>query len=125
MYTFASGAGPKQFHLSAVWFDEDRGILVSSGGSGDLRTYWSTTASGTVYDPARKQATDNLSAFGCALERTVTSVVGTTTTGRSVETEVIDGFWVICIAPRERRENWVSLTATRADGSVAHRYRVP
>lgn len=123
MYTFTSGAGEKRFQLIAEWRDEDGRLLASSGSAGYLQTYWSMTGGGTAYDRDKKKTTDHLDAFGCALNRMVTSVVGTTTTGRTAKAEVFDGFWAICIVPCERGENWVSLTATRADGSVAHRYQ--
>jgi hypothetical protein len=127
VYTFveqADQAKEERFHLSAAWFGEDGAILYLAGGSGDLKSFWSTTAGGMAYDPD-EQKVYYMDAFGCALDRGVSTIVGITTTGRRVETEVLCGFWALHIQPSEKNEHWVSLTATRDNRSVVHRYQMP
>jgi hypothetical protein len=120
------GMRSEQFHIRARWLDENGATIGLCSGSGDLKPrFWSATGGGTGYDYEERKPVFSLSAMGSAFDSRVTTVVGMTDTGRRLEAKVFSGFWALDIEPAEYRENWVSLTAVRADGSVVHRYEMP
>lgn len=119
------GQRTEQYRIRVRWLDEEGAVIGSCFGFGDPKLrFWAATSSGTEYDYDQQKPVYSLCATGSAFDSAVTMVVGMTNTGRRVESRVVDGFWALHIEPAEYSESWVSLTATRANRSVVHRYEL-
>jgi len=67
--------------------------------------------------------TYELEARGMALDSRVTKIVGTTSTGRTVETTPINGFWWLIIENTRANERWTSVKALDDKGKVLHQLK--
>ncbi|MDP2871362.1 MAG: hypothetical protein Q8P31_02345 [Bacillota bacterium] len=64
----------------------------------------------------------SLHAVGMALDARVVKVIGVTTTGRTVEAGVNNGFWGMFVDNTGQHETWASLNAVSAQGKALYRY---
>lgn len=123
-YTFRLEAEGRWHYMYEVEVYRRDGSSVG-GGTGDptLPFAWHAR-SGIGYDYEQGTIIRYLGAHGTAFDSAVVKVVGTTSAGTQVEGAVHGGFWAMGFASAQQGEQWETLTAVRADGSVRHRYRV-
>jgi len=119
-YTFeicsVEGKTATGFHVNVFTTDSGYG-----GGADFSGTFMGTGGGGT----GRRDDGSlfyHFDAIGYALDPRAAKVVGVTSTGRTVEGRVVNGFWGLLVPDAEREERWTSVKALRADGRVLFQY---
>jgi len=97
---------------SGILIDYPKASLLFYGGAG-ANNYGNPD--GTI--------TYELEARGIALDSRIAKIVGTTSTGRTVETTPINGFWWLIIENTRPNERWTSVKALDDKGKVLHQFK--
>jgi len=103
--------------------DEDGTLQGHGGGGSDIsdRTFTGSGGQGQArMDDGSLR--NHFDAHGIAFDTRAAKVVGVTSTGRTVEGRVVNGFWGLLVAHGEPKETWTSIKALRADGRVLFQY---
>ena len=96
----------------------------SSGGGITASMPDDTSFAGGVSSPAGHTAR-TISAQGFTTDKRIVKIVGTTTTGKQVETVPVNGYWCMVLEDPEHNEGWEHVAGVNAKGEIVSKLDLP